>query len=82
MPSPPAPAYLRRRTPPATPAGLPVTFALAGAKADERDVCAAMIDRAGLDRPGQTIESINRPPKGQPALERHRGRTPSGGRTA
>lgn len=39
----------------ATPSGLPVAFALAGAKADERDVCKAMIDRAGLDRPGQTL---------------------------
>ncbi|MDE0133961.1 MAG: IS982 family transposase [Acidimicrobiaceae bacterium] len=39
----------------ATPCGLPVAFALAGAKADERDVCAAMIDRAGLRRPGQTL---------------------------
>ncbi|WP_420610056.1 IS982 family transposase [Candidatus Poriferisodalis sp.] len=39
----------------ATPAGLPVAFALAGAKADERDICAAMIDRAGLTRPGQTL---------------------------
>ena len=28
---------------------------LAGAKADERDVCAAMIDHAGLARPGQTL---------------------------
>lgn len=39
----------------ATPAGLPVAFALAGAKADERDVCAAMIDQAGLGRRGQTL---------------------------
>ena len=39
----------------ATPAGLPVGFALAGAKADEREVCADMIDRAGLARPGQTL---------------------------
>ena len=31
----------------ATPAGLPAAFALAGAKADERDVCLGMIDRAG-----------------------------------
>ena len=30
----------------ATPAGLPIAFALAGAKADERDVCADMIDAA------------------------------------
>ena len=39
----------------ATPSGLPVCFALVGAKADEREVCAAMIDRAGLARPGQTL---------------------------
>ena len=39
----------------ATPAGLPVCFALAGAKADEREVCADMIDRAGLAQPGQTL---------------------------
>ncbi|MDE0225024.1 MAG: IS982 family transposase, partial [Gammaproteobacteria bacterium] len=39
----------------ATPCGLPVAFALAGAKADERDVCADMIDRAGLARQGQTL---------------------------
>ncbi len=39
----------------ATPAGLPVAFALAGAKADERDTCAAMIEQAGLARPGQTL---------------------------
>ena len=39
----------------ATPAGLPICFALAGAKADERGVCAAMIDHAGLARRGQTL---------------------------
>ena len=39
----------------ATPAGLPIAFALAGAKADERDVCADMIDAAGTARPGQTL---------------------------
>ena len=38
-----------------TPSGLPVAFALAGAKADERDICADMIDHAGLTRPGQTL---------------------------
>ena len=38
-----------------TPSGLPVAFALAGAKADEREVCAEMIDRAGLAWPGQTL---------------------------
>ena len=109
----------------ATPSGLPVAFALAGAKADERDVCAAMIDAAGIARPGQTliadnryrraafeaqlntagislirpatrseaprpgakflrpfrqiIESINHTLKDQLSLERHRGRTRSGG---
>ena len=31
-----------------TPSGLPITFALAGAKADERDVCSDMIARAVL----------------------------------
>ena len=44
----------------ATPSGLPVAFALAGAKADERDVCAAMIDAAGIARPGQTLIADNR----------------------
>ena len=44
----------------ATPAGLPVAFALAGAKADERDVCAAMIAAADLARPGQTLIADNR----------------------
>ena len=39
----------------ATPSGLPVAFALTGAKADERDICAAMIDAAGIARPGQTL---------------------------
>ena len=39
----------------ATPSGLPIAFALAGAKADEREVAKAMIDRAGLYRVGQTL---------------------------
>ena len=39
----------------ATPAGLPIAFALAGAKADEREVCADMIAAAGIARPGQTL---------------------------
>lgn len=39
----------------ATPAGLPIAFSVTGAKADEREVCAAMIDAAELARPGQTI---------------------------
>lgn len=39
----------------ATPAGLPIAFALTGAKADERDVCAAMIAQAGIARAGQTL---------------------------
>lgn len=39
----------------ATPAGLPIAFALAGAKADEREVAEAMIDRAGPARAGQTL---------------------------
>ena len=38
-----------------TPSGLPITFALAGAKADERDVCWDMIARAGVARRGQTL---------------------------
>lgn len=39
----------------ATPAGLPVAFALTSAKADEREVCTDMIGRAGLERPGQAL---------------------------
>ena len=39
----------------ATPSGLPIAFALAGAKADERDTCAELIDHAGIARAGQTI---------------------------
>ncbi len=39
----------------ATPSGLPIAFALAGAKADEREVCAEMIARAGIARAGQTL---------------------------
>ena len=39
----------------ATRTGLPVCFALTGAKADEREVCADMINHAGLTRPGQTL---------------------------
>ena len=38
-----------------TPSGLPITFALAGAKADERDVCLDMIARADVARRGQTL---------------------------
>ncbi len=44
----------------ATPAGLPTAFALAGAKADEREVCADMITAAGIARPGQTLIADNR----------------------
>ncbi len=40
--------------------GLRVAFAVAGAKADERDVCADMIDAADLARPGQTLIADNR----------------------
>ena len=43
-----------------TPAGLPVAFALAGAKADERRSCADMIDQAAIARPGQTLVADNR----------------------
>ena len=38
-----------------TPAGLPVSFAVTGAKADERDTCADMIAHSGIARPGQTL---------------------------
>lgn len=38
-----------------TPSGLPVAYALAAAKADERDVCLDMIARAAIARRGQTI---------------------------
>ena len=44
----------------ATPAGLPIAFAVAGAKADEREVCADMIDAARIARPGQTLIADNR----------------------
>ena len=39
----------------ATPSGLPITWALAPAKADERDICSDMLAHSGLARPGQTI---------------------------
>ena len=39
----------------ATPSGLPIAFALADAKADERDTCLDMITHAGVARRGQTI---------------------------
>ncbi len=39
----------------AAPSGLPIAFALAGAKADEREVCAEMIAQAGIARAGQTL---------------------------
>ena len=39
----------------ATPAGLPIAFALAGAKADERDVCEDMLATARIARAGQTL---------------------------
>ena len=39
----------------ATPSGLPVSFALAGAKADEREICGEMLAHAQIARPGQTI---------------------------
>ncbi len=39
----------------ATPAGLPIAYALAGAKADERDICLDMIAHAGVARRGQTL---------------------------
>ena len=39
----------------AAPSGLPITWALAPAKADERDICLEMINRARLARAGQVI---------------------------
>ena len=39
----------------ATPSGLPIAYALAGAKTDERDTCLDMIALNGLDREGQTL---------------------------
>lgn len=38
-----------------TPSGLPINFALAGAKTDERDTAADMIAFAGLNTAGQTL---------------------------
>ena len=38
-----------------TPSGLPVAYALAGAGADERDVCLDMIERAQIARRGQIL---------------------------
>ena len=39
----------------ATPSGLPITFALTGAKTDERGICLDMLAHAQIDREGQTI---------------------------
>ena len=39
----------------ATPAGLPIAYAVAGAKADEREVCTDMIATAQIARTGQTL---------------------------
>ena len=44
----------------ATPSGLPITFALASAKADERDICLDMLTHAQIDREGQTIMADKR----------------------
>ena len=38
-----------------TPSGLPIAYALAGAKTDERDVAADMIAHSGLDIAGRTL---------------------------
>ncbi len=38
-----------------TPSGLPIAYALAGAKTDERDTALAMIAFSGLDTAGQTL---------------------------
>ncbi len=37
------------------PSGLPIAYALTGAKADERDTCLDMIAHAGIARPGQIL---------------------------
>ena len=59
--------------------GLPVGFALTGAKADERQVLLGILDDETLaGRAGQVIESVNQTFKGQLDLERHGGRTPAG----
>jgi hypothetical protein len=69
--------------------GLPITYALTGAKADERQPLLGILEadpalvtkRPGLARDcssHQTIESINQTFKGQLDLERHDGRTPAG----
>ena len=42
-----------------TPSGLPIAYALAGAKADERDTCLEMIAHAGIARAGQTLIADN-----------------------
>ena len=39
----------------ATPSGLPMAYALAGAKEDERGICLEMIARARIARAGQTV---------------------------
>lgn len=75
----------------ATPSGLPVAYALAGAKDDERDIALAMISRnPDLHRPGQTLiadkgyrrasfeATLNQTLKAQLDLERHGGRKPPG----
>ncbi len=62
--------------------GLPILFALTGAKADERETLLDMLDAAPTivaTHPRQTIiESINQTFKGRRDLERHGGRTPAG----
>ena len=42
----------------ATPAGLPTAFALAPAKADERDIASEMIAHGRLARAGQTLMAV------------------------
>ena len=51
----PATFWGLRLHPIATPSGLPITFALGGARADERDICSAMLSHAQIARDGQTI---------------------------
>jgi hypothetical protein len=78
----------------ATLGGLPIAFALTGAKADERQTLLSILDadptlaasQGEPPRPGaplfkplrQTIESINQTFKAQLGLERHGGHTPAG----
>ena len=61
----------------ATAAGLPILWALAPAKADERDIALEMLASSGLTRAGQTIMA-DKGLKTHLDLERHGGRTKAG----